>query len=138
MRISLKTGEKFYINGAVLKADRKVTLELSNSAVFLLEQHILQPEATSTPLRQLYFMVQMMLIEPVNRDRAYSMFQSLVVVLLEQCQTPELLGGIEVAKQLVEEDRLIDALKSMRGLFSVEDKVISNSARPDTQQGHCA
>ncbi len=125
MRISLKTGERVYINGAVLKADRRVTLELSNSATFLLEQHVLQPKATSTPLRQLYFMVQTMLIEPTNRDRAYGMFQSFAAALLEQCRTPELRSGIDVAKKLVEQDRLIDALKSMRALFSVEDEVIT-------------
>lgn len=56
-KITLKGGERIYINGAVLKMDRKVGVELLNEATFLLEQHILQPEGATTPLRQLYFMI---------------------------------------------------------------------------------
>ena len=37
MHITLRPNEKIYINGAVLKVDRKVSFELLNDAVFLLE-----------------------------------------------------------------------------------------------------
>jgi len=36
MHISLRPGEKLYLNGAVLRADRKMSLELLNDATFLL------------------------------------------------------------------------------------------------------
>ena len=55
MQISLKAGERIYINGAVVRVDRKVSIELMNDVVFLLEAHVLQAEETTTPLRQLYF-----------------------------------------------------------------------------------
>ena len=60
LKISLKANEKIYINGAVVRFDRKVTLEFLNDVQFLLENHVLQPEDASTPLRQLYFIVQVM------------------------------------------------------------------------------
>ncbi len=62
LKISLKPNEKIYVNGAVIRTDRKVTLEFLNDVQFLLENHVLQPEDASTPLRQLYFIVQVMLM----------------------------------------------------------------------------
>ena len=42
LKISLKPNEKIYINGAVLRVDRKVSIELLNDVQFLLENHVLQ------------------------------------------------------------------------------------------------
>ena len=64
MHISLRAGEKIYINGAVLRSDRKVSIELLNDATFLLEAHVMKVEDASTPLRQLYFIIQIMLMNP--------------------------------------------------------------------------
>lgn len=49
LRLSLRAGERIYMNGAVLRVDRKVSLELLNDASFLLEAHVLQAEAATTP-----------------------------------------------------------------------------------------
>ena len=51
LKISLKPNEKIYINGAVVKVDRKVSIEFLNDVQFLLENHVLQAEQASTPLR---------------------------------------------------------------------------------------
>ena len=69
MHISLRAGEKFYINGAVLRVDRKVSIELLNDATFLLEAHVMSVEDVTTPLRQLYFIVQIMLMNPAEPER---------------------------------------------------------------------
>ena len=53
LKISLRANEKIYLNGAVVRADRKVSIELLNDVQFLLESHVLQPQDASTPLRQL-------------------------------------------------------------------------------------
>ncbi|WP_369075704.1 flagellar biosynthesis repressor FlbT, partial [Escherichia coli] len=42
MKITLKPGEKLFLNGAVVRSDKKITLELVNDAVFLLENHVMQ------------------------------------------------------------------------------------------------
>lgn len=70
LRISLKSGEKIFINGAVLRVDRKVALEFLNDVTFLLENHVLQPDQATTPLRQLYFIAQMILINPEGREQS--------------------------------------------------------------------
>ena len=50
IQISLCAGQRIYLNGAVIRADRKVTLELMNDATFLLEGHILQARQIAKPL----------------------------------------------------------------------------------------
>ena len=70
LRISLKSGERIFVNGAVLRVDRKVAVEFLNDVTFLLENHVLQPEQATTPLRQLYFIAQMALINPEGTTHA--------------------------------------------------------------------
>ena len=39
-KIFLKANERIFINGAVIRVDRKVSLELLNDVQFLLENHV--------------------------------------------------------------------------------------------------
>ena len=77
MRFSLKAGERIFINGAVLTVSQKVTLSLLNEARFLLESHVLQLSEATTPMRQLYFVVQSLLINPQEADKVMGAFQKL-------------------------------------------------------------
>ena len=52
MKISLRAGERIYINGAVLRVDRKVSVELVNDVMFLLEGQVMQTSDSTTALRQ--------------------------------------------------------------------------------------
>jgi len=67
-RISLKSGERFYVNGAVLRTDRRVTLELLNEVSFLLEQHVMDENKARTPFERLYVLVQAILIDPARAE----------------------------------------------------------------------
>lgn len=78
MYLTLKPNEKIFINGAVLRVDRKVTFELLNDVTFLLEGHVLQVEDTDTPLKQLYFSAQLMLINPGEAEQALAVFVGLL------------------------------------------------------------
>ena len=74
MHITLRANEKIYINGAVLKTDRKVSIELLNDAVFLLQAHVMSEAEATTPMKQLYYIVQMMLMEPDDRELNRTVF----------------------------------------------------------------
>ena len=124
LRISLKSGEKIFINGAVLKADRKVSLEFLNDVTFLLENHVIQPEDATTPLRQLYFIVQMMLINPEGIEQASVMFRKSIVMLLACFKNAEILAELKRVDGLVGQGRPFDALKAIRALFTVEDGIL--------------
>jgi flagellar protein FlbT len=134
MHISLRAGEKIYINGAVLCADRKVSLELLNDATFLLEAHVMKVENATTPLRQLYFIVQIMLMNPTDSKSAREMFGNSVGMLLEITNNATLLAGLRAIKTCVDGGRVFDALKAIRMLFDVEAEILEGAGAPSPTQ----
>jgi flagellar protein FlbT len=127
MHISLRSGEKIYLNGAVIRVDRKVSIEILNDVTFLLEAHVLQPEDTTTPLRQLYFVVQTMLIDPVSADHARDMFKQSIGLMLEAYANPQIVAGLRSVESLVEQDRRFEALKTIRTLFPAEAAILAKA-----------
>jgi flagellar protein FlbT len=126
LRISLKSGERIFINGAVLRVDRKVALEFLNDVTFLLENHVLQPEDANTPLRQLYFIAQMMLINPEGAEQSMQMFRKSVIMLLNCFKNEEVLAELKRIDGMVTSGRAFDALKAIRALYPIEDKILNS------------
>ena len=124
IQISLRAGQRIYVNGAVIRADRKVTLELLNDATFLLEGHVLQAHETHTPLRQLYFVVQTMLMDPENASKTLEVFRSIYAPVYATFTSPTILAGLTKVATLVEAGRTFDALKTLRLLFPMEDAMM--------------
>ncbi|MFF0948031.1 flagellar biosynthesis repressor FlbT [Rhizobium leguminosarum] len=132
LRISLKAGERIFINGAVLRVDRKVALEFLNDVTFLLENHVLQPEGATTPLRQLYFIAQMILINPEGKDHSTALFRKSITMLLSCFKNEEILAELKRIDALVSTGRAFDALKAIRGLYAIEDDILNNHEMPPT------
>ncbi len=126
LRISLKSGERIFINGAVLRVDRKVALEFLNDVTFLLENHVLQPEDATTPLKQLYFITQMMLINPEGSEQAMTMFRKSITMLLATFENEEILAELKRVDGLVSTGKAFEALKAIRGLYPTEDKILNS------------
>ncbi|MGO4440094.1 flagellar biosynthesis repressor FlbT [Rhizobium sp. RAF56] len=126
LRISLKAGEKIFINGAVLRVDRKVALEFLNDVTFLLENHVLQPEDATTPLRQLYFIAQMILINPEGKEQSTTMFRKSIIMLLNCFKNDEVLAELKRIDGMVSSGRAFDALKAIRGLYAIEDSILNS------------
>jgi len=126
LRISLKSGERIFVNGAVLRVDRKVAIEFLNDVTFLLENHVLQPEQATTPLRQLYFIAQMALINPEGAEQSIAMFRKSIIMLLSCFKNEEVLAELKRVDALVTQDRVFEALKAIRGLYSLEDRILNN------------
>jgi flagellar protein FlbT len=91
--ISLRNGERIYVNGAVLRVDRKVTLELINDVTFLLESQVMQVADATTPLRQLYFVIQLMLMSPHDVEEAKAVYRQQRSGLLAATQNAEISDG---------------------------------------------
>jgi flagellar protein FlbT len=129
LKISLRANEKIYLNGAVIRADRKVTIELMNDVQFLLESHVLQPQDAVTPLRQLYFMTQMMLMNPEGADEARAMFRKSLPLLLANFSNERIKASLKHVDQLVNEDHVYDALKVIRSLYPIEAQILGGEAQ---------
>jgi len=131
LQISLKPGERIYVNGAVLKVDRKVSIEFLNDVTFLLEHHVLHPEDTKTPLRQLYFIVQTVLIDPANSGDAHKMFYQSLASLDASVDNVTMREGLADVRDFFERGRPFDALKVLRSLFPVEESILGQSKRTE-------
>lgn len=131
LHITLRPGERIYVNGAVLKVDRKVSIEFLNDVTFLLEHHVLLPEDTRTPLRQLYFIVQTVLIDPANSSEAQAMFGKSFASLLEAFENEKIREGLAEVRELFDQGRAFEALKVLRPLFAIEDAILAEGRRLD-------
>jgi len=127
LKISLKPNEKIYINGAVIRVDRKVTLELMNDVQFLLESHVIQADQASTPLRQLYFIVQIMLINPVGAAEARDMFRRSLPMLIASFANQDICKSLKQIDRMVGEDEIYEALKAIRALYPLERKALEGN-----------
>jgi len=133
LKITLKANEKIYINGAVIKADRKVSLELLNDVQFLLEGHVMQPEAATTPLKQLYFIIQIILMNPQGAPEAREMLRRSMPLLLASFSDEQILSALKNIHRMVSEGQVFEALKALRALYPREATILSDhGARPST------
>ncbi|RWM12072.1 MAG: flagellar biosynthesis repressor FlbT [Mesorhizobium sp.] len=127
LKISLKPNEKIYINGAVIRVDRKVTIELMNDVQFLLESHVIQAEQASTPLRQLYFIVQIMLVNPAGASEARDMFRRSLPMLIASFDNQDICGALKQIDRMVGEDHIYEALKAIRALYPLERQALGGN-----------
>ncbi len=126
MHITLRPNEKLYINGAVLRVDRKVSLELMNDAVFLLEAHVMLERNATTPLRKLYFIVQLMLIEPLELEPKKVMFSLQGVAVAKAYGDVSIQMGLSAVTELVNRGRAFEALKVIRSMLPIEDALLAD------------
>lgn len=134
MRISLRAGERIYVNGAVLRVDRKVGLDLINEVAFLLESQVMQVSDATTPLRQLYFIVQLMLMSPHDVADAKTLYRDHRCAILAVTENADVRLGLEAVEELVEAKRFYDALRKIRTLFDIEHSILSGAPELDAAQ----
>ncbi|MEI8719653.1 flagellar biosynthesis repressor FlbT [Mesorhizobium sp. ISC11] len=127
LKISLKPNEKIYINGAVIRVDRKVTVELMNDVQFLLENHVIQAEDASTPLKQLYFILQVMLMNPAGAAAAREMFRRSLPLLLASFEDGQICSALKQIDRMVGEDHIYEALKAIRALYPLERRALGGN-----------
>jgi flagellar biosynthesis repressor protein FlbT len=125
MNITLRAGERLFINGAVIRIDRKATIELLNDVTFLLESHVMQAKDATTLTRQIYFAAQVMMMDPTARATAAPLANSLIETALGAYRTPELVAGLRSAAHSLARTRHFEALKILRGLFAIEDREVN-------------
>lgn len=125
MILSLRCGAKVYINGAVLRVDRRVNIELLNDVAFLLESHVLQPHEATTPLRQLYFVLQTILMDPSGAEPALGRAADMLARLTASFADEAVLEGLQAVRGQMDRGRLFEALRTVRSLYSVEAGILA-------------
>ena len=132
MKISLRAGEKIYMNGAVFSVDRRVSLQLLNDVTFLLEAHVMQAREATTPLRQIYFAIQTMLMEPsAAKELMASVWRMLEAIIRVEKQSSVRMRLVCVA-DLLRSDRRFEALREVREIYRAEEA----AGQPDVEDAN--
>lgn len=126
-RITLRPGERIFINGAVLRSDGRTSFEILNNVPYLIENEIMQVQQTVTPLRQLYYILQTMVMEPAGIDTARNVYEDTMHWLGQAFSNGAVLTGLETIRRQVAEGSPFEALKTVRTLIPIEDAILGGS-----------
>jgi flagellar protein FlbT len=129
LKLSLKPGEKFVLNGAVVQnGDRRGVLILQNKASVLREKDIMQAEDASTPARRIYFPVMMMYLDEPGASRYYDEFVQRLSEFMGVIRNPQVLTEcVNVSKHCMARE-YYKALMLCRKLIEYEDQRLGNVA----------
>jgi flagellar protein FlbT len=129
LKLSLKPGEKFVLNGAVVQnGDRRSALILQNKASVLREKDIMQPEEASSPARRIYFPVMMMYLDQACGDRCHDEFVQRLSEFMGAVRNPDVLVDcVNVSKHVMVKE-YYKALMLCRKLIEYEDERLGNVA----------
>ncbi len=130
LKLSLKPHEKFVVNGAVMiNGDRKGEVVLQNKASILREKDILQPQDATTPLKRVYFPIQMMYLDSSsggeNVDVYYDSFAERMADVMGAVSNPDVLAACVAISRDVLGGHYYRALMTCRRLFEYEQELLN-------------
>ena len=124
LKLSLKPGEKFVLNGAVVQnGDRRGVLILQNKASVLREKDIMQVEEVNTPARRVYFPVMMMYLDETSAPKVYDEFVLRLTEFMGAIRNPDIQAECVAASRHVMAREYYKALMSARKLVDYEERL---------------
>ena len=123
LKIQLKPKERVIINGAVIEGhdDARTEIVVLNNASVMRQKHILQSDEANTPVKRLYFALQMLYIEDRENHEPYKKsFEQYHKDLDDTLSLPAIKVSLGLIKQAVTQEKYYDALKVCRELIKVE------------------
>lgn len=129
LKLSLKPGEKFVLNGAVLaNGDKRTSLVVQNKACVLREKDIMQPENANTPARRIYFPIMMMYLDGDAPETYYSQFALRMTEFMEAVNDREVLATCVEISKFVMNGVYYNALVKCKTLFDFEQERLNYDA----------
>ncbi|WP_417317853.1 flagellar biosynthesis repressor FlbT [Emcibacter sp.] len=121
LKLSLKPGEKFVVNGAVMvNGDRRATLVLQNKASLLREKDIMQAEEVNTPVKHVYFPIMLMYMDEAGYKDYYEQFVLRMTELLGVIENPAARTLCVAISHDVMNQEYYKALNKCKKLFDYE------------------
>lgn len=123
LKLSLKPGEKFVLNGAVLtNGDKRTSLVIQNKACVLREKDIMQPEDAKTPARRIYLPIMMMYLDAEGSDTYYNDFVLRMTEFMGAVRNRQALATcVEISRDVMN-GSYYKALMLCRKLFDFEQE----------------
>lgn len=123
LKLSLKPGEKFVLNGAVVQnGDRRGVLVLQNKASVLREKDIMQAEEANSPARLVYFPVMMMYLDEAGASKHYDEFVRRMTEFMGVIRNPGVLADCVSISRCLMAREYYKALMLCRKLMDYEDE----------------
>lgn len=129
LKLSLKPGEKFVLNGAVVQnGDRRGVLVLQNKAAVLREKDIMQEGEADSPARRVYFSVMMMYLDEGSVARYYEEFVRRMTEFMSVISNPDVLVDcVTISKHLMARE-YYKGLMLCRRLIDYEDERLGHGS----------
>jgi flagellar protein FlbT len=123
LKLSLKPGEKFVLNGAVLaNGDKRTSLVIQNKACVLREKDIMQPKDANTPARLVYLAIMMMYLDGESSEEPYNEFALRMTEFMGAIRNREILAACVEISRDVTQGHYYKALMACRKLFDYEQE----------------
>ena len=136
LKLSLKPGEKFVLNGAVVQnGDRRGVLILQNKASVLREKDIMQLSDVNSPAKRIYFPVMMMYLDETSAAKVYDEFVLRLSEFMGATRNPAALTDCVAASRHVMAREYYKALMMARKLVDYEED-LANVASGVQDRGH--
>jgi flagellar biosynthesis repressor protein FlbT len=130
LKLSLKPGEKFVLNGAVLtNGDKRASLVIQNKACVLREKDIMQPSAANTPARRIYLPIMMMYLDGENNEQFFNDFVLRMTEFMGALSNRDILAAcVEISRDVMS-GAYYRALMQCKKLFEFEQERLNYVAK---------
>jgi flagellar protein FlbT len=91
---------------------------------------VMQADQASTPLKQLYFVVQLILMNPGGAVEALAMFRRSLPLLLASFSDEHVKTTLKDVDRMVGEGHVYEALKAIRTLYPIEKNILEGRVKP--------
>lgn len=126
LKLNVKPGEKFIVNGAVMVAGGKgASLVLQNEATILLGKDIIQEHEADTPAKKIYFNILLMYLDAENSQAYKPQFLSFVEDFLQATIFRDVRRVLLHIVDEVHSKRFYRALKTCRSLIKYEEELLN-------------
>ncbi|MDA1133287.1 MAG: flagellar biosynthesis repressor FlbT [Proteobacteria bacterium] len=121
LKITLKPGEKFVINGAVVvNGDRRTSVLIQNKVSILREKDVMLPDEANTQVKRIYFNVMMMYLDDTDHEKYLEEFSQRVTEFMQAITNQQALAKCVNIVEDVNAGRFYTALMNCKSLLPFE------------------
>ncbi len=124
LKLTLRPRERVVVNGCVIRnGDRRQALTVENRADIVRESDLLKPDAESTPVSKVYYLVQTALIRPDTREKVMPLIQQ-GLADLAVCFGADIRSRIMEAANFVSMSDYYKAMSELRTVLKYETELL--------------
>ncbi len=134
LKLTLKPGEKFVVNGAVIvNGDRRGHLLIQNNVSILREKDVMQQADANTPVKRIYFAIQMLYLDDNAQQQYYADFADRLEEFMAAVRDPDILEKCASILQDVNGGRYYRALLTAKKMFAFERERLNYDAAEEEE-----